>query len=116
MDSSYQETNPENMLPFEEIKSSGSKKASIIISDEYVNEIFGGSNFGEEINNCVNAKRKQLHKTLTALVKGKWSGHAAYHIVLEGGFIKDGKGGNPKTLTALGNAFMRQYSNLLSGK
>lgn len=85
---------------------------SIIVSDEYVNELFEGTNFGEVINNDVTEKRKQLHKTLTAVAKGSWSGHTAYHIVLDGGFIKDGKTGEPKELTALGNAFMSQFEDL----
>ena len=85
--------------------------ASIIVSDEYVNQLFDGTNFGEVINNCVTEKRKQIHKTLTNLRAGYWSGHTAYHIVLHGGFIKDGKRGQPKELTDLGHAFMSQFNN-----
>jgi hypothetical protein len=74
----------------------------MIVTDDYINELFKGTRFGESIDNCVIRKREQLYKTLTELVKGYWSGHTAYHIAVNGGFIVDGKKGSPKQLTLLG--------------
>lgn len=50
--------------------------------------------------------RKQLHKNLTDQVNGYWSGHTAYHLMVDGGFLKDAKSGIKKELTMLGEVFM----------
>ena len=78
-----------------------------VVSDEYINKLFEGTNFGEQINNCVKAKRKQLVKTLRDQVAGYWSGHTAYHIAVNGGFLKDAKKSEAKQLTVLGVAFLQ---------
>ena len=80
----------------------------LCVSDKFINELFAGTNFGESINNCVEAKRKQLAKTLRDQVHGYWSGHTAYHIAVDGGFLKDAKSGETKILTALGWAFIQE--------
>ncbi|MCV6612403.1 MAG: hypothetical protein OIF55_16700 [Amphritea sp.] len=85
-----------------------------VVSDEYINDIFAGSNFGEKINNCVQEKRKQLAKTLKNQVDGYWSGHTAYWIAVNGGFLHDAKSSSKKKLTALGVAFMNEQ--LLGGQ
>lgn len=58
--------------------------------------------------------RKQLHKNLQNQIDGFWSGHTAYHIMVDGGFLIDSKrvydeDSNKckgKKLTWLGKAFM----------
>ncbi len=50
--------------------------------------------------------RKQLHKNLTDQINGYWSGHTAYHLMVDGGFLKDSKSGTKKELTMLGEVFM----------
>ena len=58
--------------------------------------------------------RKQLHKTLSNQVDGFWSGHTAYHIAVDGGFLIDSKRVysedlnrcKGKKLTWLGKMFM----------
>jgi hypothetical protein len=84
---------------------------SVIISDDFINQLFEGTNFGEPTNNCVEMKRKQLAKTLQDQVDGYWSGHTAYHIVVDGGFLKNGKRSTNKELTALGVAFMQEQTS-----
>ena len=90
------------------VSASGSNEL-LCVSDDFINELFAGTNFGEPINNCVKAKRKQIAKTLRDQVAGYWSGHTAYHIVVNGGFLKDAKSGEQKELTAFGAAFMSEH-------
>lgn len=50
--------------------------------------------------------RKQLYKNLSDQVRGCWSGHTAYHIMIDGGFLIDDKKSTHKKLTAIGKIFM----------
>jgi hypothetical protein len=61
--------------------------------------------------------RAQLFKTLTDQSNGYWSGHTAYYLAVDGGFLidqkripsdlNDGKM-KPKRLTVLGEMFMAE--------
>ena len=51
-------------------------------------------------------QRKQLFKTLRDQTNGYWSGHTAYHLAVDGGFLIDGKSNTNKQLTELGKIFM----------
>lgn len=53
--------------------------------------------------------RKQLHKNLLDQTRGYWSGHTAYHIMIDGGFLVDAKSSTYKKLTALGQMFMDNF-------
>ncbi len=64
----------------------------------------------------VKEQRAQLHKNLTDQLGGYWSGHTAYSIMVDGGFLVDsdrvqlGLGFcKPKKLTAFGALFMQDY-------
>jgi len=81
---------------------------NIDITDEYINKLFEGTNFGEATNKDVVKKREVVAKTLRNQVDGYWSGHTAYHIVVRGGFLIDAKSGDPKILTALGESFLEK--------
>ena len=59
-------------------------------------------------NAHIDDKRKQLHKNLQYQVDGYWSGHTAYHIMVDGGFLIDARSGAMKQLTELGKIFMNQ--------
>jgi len=59
-------------------------------------------------------QKKQLYKTLKDQVGGYWSGHTAYHLAVEGGFILDAKKGTNKKLTSLGQMFVEQYRQNLT--
>ena len=58
------------------------EKLEQVVTDEYINTIFDGSNFGEATNNSVKKKRDQLAKTLKDQMGGYWSGHTAYNIAV----------------------------------
>jgi hypothetical protein len=77
------------------------------VSDEFINELFEGTNFGKSINNSAGLKRKQMVKTLMDQVAGYWSGHTAYNLAVHGGFLIDSKSGSIKQLTEFGVAFLK---------
>ena len=79
-----------------------------VVSDAYIEQIFEGTRFGAPVDNSVAGKRKQLAKTLRDQIEGYWSGHTAYWIAVNGGFLHDGKRDATKRLTALGNAFLQE--------
>ena len=60
-------------------------------------------------NADIEAQRKQLFKTLRDQTCGYWSGHTAYHLATEGGFLIDAKSNSNKKLTALGQMFVDDY-------
>ena len=75
-------------------------------TDEFINELFVGTNFGATINESVTEKRILIAKTLNNQVDGYWSGHTAYNIVVDAGFLKDAKSSEKKELTAFGVEFL----------
>jgi hypothetical protein len=84
--------------------------------DKFINDLFKGTNFGEAINGSVKEKRRLIAKKLNYQANGKtafWIGHTLYHILVNGGFMLDGKKGERKRLTTLGNSFLLEESNLL---
>lgn len=85
-------------------------EVSMIVTDEFINELFINTNFGKPINDSIRKKKYLLGETLKHLTEGYWVGHTAFHIALDGGFIKDGKKSEPKELTAFGNAFITQLA------
>ena len=54
----------------------------------------------------IEKQRKQLYKTLFDQVRGYWSGHTAYQLAVDGGFLIDGKSNTLKQLTSCGEEFM----------
>ncbi len=72
------------------------------ITDEYISKLFEGTNFGVATNNSAALQREQLIKCLKDQLNGYWTGHTAYHILVHGGFLIDGKAGSEKQATALG--------------
>ena len=83
----------------------------MVLSDKYINSLFEGTRFGPDIDGCINKKRALIAKTLRNQVDGYWSGSTAYHIAVNGGFLKDAKSGEQKELTILGTAFMTEFKN-----
>ena len=82
--------------------------------DKVIFKLFASRWCGELCNAPVEVMKKQLHKSLQDQVNGFWSGHTAYHIMVDGGFLIDSKRINiPKTnkaegkkLTEFGKIFM----------
>lgn len=85
------------------------KDTESVAPDAYINSLFENTNFGSDINSSPIKKRELLAKTLKNQVDGYWSGHTAYHIALNGGFLHDAKSGKQKRLTALGRAYIEAF-------
>ncbi|PCJ11111.1 MAG: hypothetical protein COB04_19600 [Gammaproteobacteria bacterium] len=89
--------------------------AYTVLEDEYINKLFEGTGFSDSILASTKRQREQIVKTLSNQVNGYWSGHTAYHLVVNGGFLHDDKSGADKRLTALGVAFMEEFKLKGSG-
>jgi hypothetical protein len=84
------------------------------IIDKIIYELFSTRWSGNLRERTINNMRKQLFKTLRDQCNGYWSGHTAYYIAVDGGFlidskrIRDDNSGRcrPKKLTLLGKMFM----------
>ena len=76
--------------------------------DSVILELYRERWSGNLANGSIDDMKKQLFKRLTDQTNGYWSGHAAYHIARDGGFLIDTKheNGKPKELTSFGKAFM----------
>jgi len=82
--------------------------------DKIIYKLFASRWSGDLCNSPIEDMRNQLHKNLQNQVDGFWSGHTAYNIMVDGGFLVDSKRINiPKTnmakgkkLTELGQIFM----------
>ena len=61
-------------------------------------------------NADIKDQKAQLFKTLRDQTRGYWSGHTAYHLAVEGGFLIDAKSNTNKKLTALGEMFMDRFT------
>jgi len=59
----------------------------------------------------IEEQREQLFKTLTDQTGGYWSGHTAYHLAVDGGFLIDSGRRSKKKLTTLGEMFMESMKS-----
>jgi len=83
--------------------------------DKIIYKLFSSRWSGDLNKSPVADMRKQLHKNLQNQIDGFWSGHTAYYIMVDGGFLVDSKRvrNEPedgmckgKKLTVLGQMFM----------
>lgn len=79
--------------------------------DQIIFELFTNRWVGASVTENLQAMRKQLYKNLSDQINGYWSGHTAYHLMIDGGFIKEGprEGKDANRLTSLGKLFLKQY-------
>ena len=89
------------------------EQAKLSDIDKIIYDLFSNRWVGKRTIKSQENMRDQLYKTLSSLTKGYWSGHTAYHIAVDGGFIKDAKSGVPKQLTELGKAFVKSWESEL---
>lgn len=82
--------------------------------DEIILELFQQRWTGDSVTSSLWNMKKQLYKNIRNQVDGYWTGHTAYHILVDGGFIVEGKSGTKKKLTKLGEQFMMEM-NLIYG-
>ena len=89
------------------------------VIDKIIHELFS-TRWTDDLNNSpIEDMRNQLYKNLKNQVDGFWSGHTAYHIMVDGGFIVDSKRvysedsnrAKGKKLTSLGKMFMDSMIN-----
>lgn len=74
--------------------------------DKIISKLFKDRWTEDLANADISKQQEQLYKTLHNQYDGFWSGHTAYHLAVDGGFLIDSKSGNPKELTAVGFDFM----------
>lgn len=79
------------------------------VIDVVISKLFSERWVGEASSNLEVAK-KQLAKNLRDQLSGYWSGHTAYSIMVDGGFLIDSKPGTEKNLTAIGKMFMDEMN------
>ncbi|MCP5007422.1 MAG: hypothetical protein GY941_26320 [Planctomycetes bacterium] len=82
--------------------------------NKIIDQLFKDRWYGYLADADIEEKRAQLYKTLKNQTDGYWSGHTAYHLVVEGGFLIDAKSNTSKKLTALGEFFMNDYKNRIN--
>lgn len=78
-----------------------------VLSDEYIESLFRGTNFGEPVNSSTKEKTKLIKTALKRQLEGYWTGHTLYHILVNGRFLYDAKTTEQKRLTQLGVAFLQ---------
>ena len=73
--------------------------------DQIIQKLYKERWSGSLADAPIEEQRKQLQETLQKALDGYWSGHTAYFIAVDGGFLLDIK---PNKLTYLGKMFMKQ--------
>lgn len=76
--------------------------------DKVIHQLFTTRWSGDLSNGSIEDMRAQLYKSLNDQINGLWSGHTAYHIMIDGGFLIDAKHSESKKLTAFGKLFMKE--------
>ncbi len=84
------------------------EKANERVIDSIIEPLFKSRWSGDLSSAPVSEMRSQLFKTLRDQTMGYWSGHTAYNIAVDGGFLIDDKKGANKRLTSLGAMFVEQ--------
>lgn len=83
-------------------------KANDRVIDSIIEPLFKARWSGDLSDGPVSEMRDQLFKTLRDQTMGYWSGHTAYNIAVDGGFLINDKKGANKRLTSLGAMFLEQ--------
>ena len=77
--------------------------------NEIIEDMFNLYWKGEHTLSSMDNMRKQLYKNLNDQKNGYWSGHSAYSIMVNGGFLINSKRGVKKDLTEFGKKFIKDY-------
>lgn len=78
------------------------------VIDSIIEPLFKARWSGDLSDAPISEMREQLFKTLRDQTMGYWSGHTAYNIAVDGGFLINDKKGANKRLTRLGAMFVEQ--------
>ncbi len=76
--------------------------------DQVIHELFSNNWTPDLRSASIGKMRAQLYKNLKDQLAGYWTGHTAYWILIEGGFIVDGPRGTAKQLTRFGSMFKEE--------
>ena len=81
--------------------------------DKIILKLFTERWVGESVLKDIGTMRAELYKNMKDQMNGYWSGHTAYHIMIDGGFIVDDKPVNmqPKKATILGQMFINDFES-----
>ena len=81
--------------------------------DAHIRELFESRWYGDHVLSSLENMKIQLNKTLTNQLDGYWSGHTAYFLAVDGGFLVDAKNTNglKKHTTNLGTLFMKRHAD-----
>ena len=79
-------------------------------ADKIITELFQARWCGDHVLSSLDNMKEQLAKTLRDQLSGYWSGHTAYHIAVDGGFLNDAKSGEDKELTSMGLVFLNEMN------
>lgn len=90
--------------------------------NKIIHQLFSTRWTGDLRNSPIEEMRRQLHKNLQNQVDGYWSGHTAYNLMVDGGFLidskrvydKDSNRNKGKKLTVLGQMFMDSMKTQLT--
>lgn len=90
------------------------KEEELSFTDFIIHGLFSSRWSGNLSSAPIEDMRQQLAKTLRDQMAGYWSGHAAYHLAVDGGFLIDSKRepigdsnmAKGKRLTVFGEKFM----------
>jgi hypothetical protein len=87
--------------------------------DNIIKKLFS-ERWTENLANAdIQQQREQLYKTLRDQASGYWSGHTAYYLAVDGGFLIDSKRildpltnkAKGKKLTLLGELFIEKFTS-----
>ena len=81
--------------------------------EEIISDLFMARWSGSVVLSNVDNMKEQLNKTLIDQLAGYWSGHTAYNIAVDGGFLLDEGKSEGKKLTPLGVLFTKDYAKQL---
>lgn len=79
-----------------------------VIQDEELNILFDSYNFGSDVNENVNKKRRYLVKYLLNKRGKYWVGHTIFRMMVSAGLVNDFMPYNKVTLTLRGILFLQQ--------
>ncbi len=79
--------------------------------DQIICELFANHWVGSLMDAPIESKRSQLYKNIKDQLAGYWTGHTAYWMLVNGGFIVDGPRGKAKVLTVLGSMFKKEMES-----
>ncbi|HCH4059551.1 hypothetical protein V3H40_10800 [Vibrio parahaemolyticus] len=80
--------------------------------DQVIHELFSTYWVGSLSYGPIKSQRSQLYKNLKDQLAGYWTGHTAYWILVNGGFIVDGPKGTAKQLTRFGSMFKEEMESI----